>query len=54
LGTHGLMAKTELDFIEIDAKKVDIELIRRNLEVNAGGVLALFNYLHEKGIIEVP
>ena len=42
-----------LDAIEIDPAKVDIELVRQNLEVNPSGVLSLYNHLLEKGIIKV-
>lgn len=37
----------------IDSSEVDTELIHRNLEANGNGVLALYNYLLEKGIIKV-
>jgi hypothetical protein len=39
--------------IVLDAEKVDVELLRRNLEVNPSGVLSLYNYLLEKGIVKV-
>ncbi len=39
-------------FIEIDAEKVDIDLIHRDLEMNPNGVLALYNYFLEKGTIK--
>jgi hypothetical protein len=50
---RGLKANRSLDAIEIDPEKVDIELIRRNLEMNPSGVLSLYNHLLEKGIIKV-
>ena len=42
-----------LNAIEIDSNQVDIDLIHRNLETNANGVLALYNHLLEKGVIKV-
>jgi hypothetical protein len=40
------------NFIEIDAEKVDIDLIHRHLEMNPNSVLALYDYFRRKGIIE--
>ena len=48
-----LRAKNCLDFVEIDAEKVNIDLIRSNLEVSPNGVLTLYDYLRKKGILEI-
>jgi hypothetical protein len=50
---RGLKTNRSLDAIEIDPQKVDIELIRRNLEVNPSPILSLYNHLLEKGIIKI-
>jgi hypothetical protein len=47
-----LKRNRSLEAIEIDPEKVDIELIRRNLEVNPSAILSLYNHLLEKGIIK--
>jgi hypothetical protein len=39
-------------FIEIDAEKVDIDLIHRDLEMRSNCVLALYDHFLEKGIIK--
>lgn len=41
-----------LSAFEIDSKKIDINLIGTNLEMNPNSVLVLYNYLLEKGIIK--
>jgi hypothetical protein len=41
-----------LNFIEIDAEKADIDLINSDWEMDPNSVLAFYNYLLRKGIIE--
>jgi len=40
------------NFIEIDAEKADIDLINSDWETDPNSVLAFYNYLLKKGIIE--
>jgi len=44
--------QNDSNFVVIDADKVNIDLIRRDLETSSDSVLALYNYLLEKGIVK--
>ncbi len=46
------LGASSFNAFEIDSKQVDISRIESSLESNPNGVLALYNHLLEKGIIE--
>ena len=38
--------------VQIDIEKFDLDLVRQNLEIHTDGVLSLYDYLLQKGIIQ--
>lgn len=52
LDKHG-PRNLNLNVLEMDSKKIDLNLIHQNLETSVNPTLSLYNYLLEKGIVKV-